>query len=217
MRRIAITTPHVMTALRQLDRDKARPYNFALSPVIIDLTGSPITLLGPFEKDPARWMKMQYINIQDGATHTLEPPTLMAMPQTFGTVFSQYVKRSEYKSLAPDGNPCDGHTQGLLKRYPVTANSEFHLIGKETERGWEQAEDISTLLPSLKRYQQNTGTANQSLRERLKKMSLDTLEKETRLSRNTILRARRGQQLHPGSLQRLMVAADGCSQSSDRH
>jgi len=39
---------------------------------------------------------------------------------------------------------------GLLRRYPVTA-SEFHLIGKETERG--QAEDISTLLPSLKRYE----------------------------------------------------------------
>ena len=33
------------------------------------------------------------------------------------------------------------------------------MIGKETERGWEQADDISTLLPSLIRYQRNTGTA----------------------------------------------------------
>jgi len=32
MRRIAITTPNVMAALRRLRRDQARPYNFALSP-----------------------------------------------------------------------------------------------------------------------------------------------------------------------------------------
>ena len=51
---------------------------------------------------------------------------------------------------------------------PVTA-TEFHLIGKETGRGWEQAEDISTLLPSLKRYESNNDTAGQLLRECLRK------------------------------------------------
>ena len=38
MRRIAITTPNVMAALRRLNRDQARPYNFALSPVIVNLS-----------------------------------------------------------------------------------------------------------------------------------------------------------------------------------
>jgi len=47
----------------------------------------------------------------------------------------------------------------------VTA-SKFHLIGKETERGWEQSEDISTLLPSLVRYQ-NGSIAGERLRQRL--------------------------------------------------
>ena len=122
-------------------------------------------------------------------------------------IFSQYIKHPEYKSLAPDGKPCKADSQGLLQRYPVTA-SEFILIGKETERGWEQAEDISTLLPSLMRYDQNTGIANQELRERLNKLSLNDLQKETGLSRNTILRARRGQRIHPRSLQLLQVAAD---------
>jgi hypothetical protein len=120
-----------------------------------------------------------------------------------GTIFSQYVKDPECKSLGPDGNPCNADTSGLLGRYPVTA-SEFHLIGKETERGWEQAEDISTLLPSLKRYAQNTGTANQLVRERLQNLSLNALQKETGLSRNTILRARRGQRVQPRSLQVLV-------------
>lgn len=86
-------------------------------------------------------------------------------------------------------------TDVLPLGYPATA-SEFILIGKETERGWEQAEDSSTLLPSLKRYQRNTGTAQQSLHERSQKMSLGVFQKETRLSRNTIVRSRRGQRVH---------------------
>ena len=45
----------------------------------------------------------------------------------------QYIQHPEYKCLAPDGRPCKADSHGLLKRYPVTA-SEFHLIGKETER-----------------------------------------------------------------------------------
>jgi len=94
----------------------------------------------------------------------------------------------------------------LLNRYPVAA-SGFHLIGKETERGWEQADDISALLPSLVHYQRNTCTAKQPLQQRLRQMFLDTLQKETGLSGHTILRARRGEQVHARSLQRLRIAA----------
>jgi hypothetical protein len=206
MRRIAITTPNVMAALRRLNRDQARPYNFALSPVVVNLSDSPVTLLGAFEKNSARWARMPYINIHDGSMHTLQPPTLPVLPQTFEMVFAQFVLHLEYKSLAPNGTPCRTDSQGLLKRYPVTA-SEFRLIGKETERGWEQAEDISTLLPSLKRYERNSGTANPLLRERLQKMSLNDLQKETGLSRNTILRARRGERVHPRSLLPLLTTA----------
>lgn len=79
------------------------------------------------------------------------------------------------------------------------------MIGKETERGWEQSEDITTLLPSLLHYQRKT-TANNSLREHLHRISLDSLQEETGLSRHTILRARRGERLHPRSLQRLGMA-----------
>jgi hypothetical protein len=71
-----------MKVLRRLDRDKSRPYNFALSPVLVNLSTVPITLLGPFEKDPARWDKMPYINIHDGTTHTLNPPTALVQGNT---------------------------------------------------------------------------------------------------------------------------------------
>jgi hypothetical protein len=211
MRRIGITTPNVMAALRRLNRDQARPYNFALSPVIVNLSGSPVTLLGPFEKNSARWREMPYINIHDGKTYTLKPPTIPVLAQTFETVFSQYVQHPEYKSVSPEGTPCKADSHGLLRRYPVTA-TEFHLIGKETERGWEQAEDISTLLPSLRRYERNAGIVNEPLRERLQKISLCALQRETGLSRHTILRARRGERVQPESLRRLRIAASRLGQ-----
>jgi hypothetical protein len=202
MRRIAISTPNVMKALRKLDRDKSRPYNFALSPVLVNLSALPITLLGPFEKESSRWMTMPHVNIHDGTTHTLGNPTLPVLVQTFEMVFHQYHRHLESKSVASDGTPCKADSAGLLKRYPVTATG-FHLIGKETERGWEQSEDISTLMPSLVRYGVNSGMADEPLRSRLLQIPLAFLEGETGLSRHTILRARRGQPVHPRSLRLL--------------
>jgi len=90
-----------------------------------------------------------------------------------------------------------------VSKHTTFISGEFVLIGKETERGWEQSEDISTLLPSLRRYEPYAGIAKQLVRELLQMMSLNALQKETGLSRNTILRARRGERLHMRSLQRL--------------
>jgi hypothetical protein len=202
MRRIAITTPNVMAALRRLRRDQARPYNFALSPVVVNLTGTPITLLAPFEKDSSRWMTMPHVNIHDGTTHTLNRPTLPVIAQTFEMVFQQYHGHREAKSSAPDGALCKSETAGLLKRYPVTATG-FHLICKETERGWEQNDDISTLMPSFVRYGSENGVADTQLRKRLLEIPLAFLEFETGLSRHTVVRARRGQPVHLRSLRLL--------------
>ena len=71
-----------MTALRRLDRDKARPYNFA-SPSR-DILVRRLHCLAHFEKDKNTVVGIQYINIHDGTTHTLHPPTLFALPQTLG-------------------------------------------------------------------------------------------------------------------------------------
>jgi hypothetical protein len=105
-------------------------------------------------------------------------------------MFAQYWKHPEFKSLAPDGTPCKGDTRGLPKRCSITA-SGIKLIGKETERGWEQDDDISTLLPSLVRYDKSDGPVRDQLREKLQRISIDALHAKTGLSRNTLLRARR--------------------------
>jgi hypothetical protein len=209
MRRIAISTPNVMKALRRLSRDQARPYNFALSPVLVNLSDQQITLLGPFEKDSSRWEKMTYINIHDGGTYSLKPSTMLALPQTFEMVFAQYHRHPEFKSLGPDGEMCKADTDGLLMRYPIKA-MRLHLIGKETERGWGQADDISTLLPSLVHYHDTSAGAVKTLEKTLKRTSLRTLQRRTGLSRHTILRARRGQKLRASSLQMISrTVADG--------
>jgi hypothetical protein len=145
---------------------------------------------------------MPYVNIHDGSTQTLHPPTLPALVQTFQMAFAQYIRHPESKSRAPNGTACRTDGNGL-GRYPVTA-SNFHLISKETERSWEQSEDISTLLPSQIRYQKSS-VAGEQLRQRLRRIPLDVLERETGLSRHTILRVRRGQRVHPRTLRRLQI------------
>jgi hypothetical protein len=205
MRRIAISTPNVMAALRHLRRDQARPYNFALSPVLVNLTGVQVTLLTPFEKDPARWMTTPHINIHDGTTHILDKPKLPILVQTFEMAFQQYHRHTESKSAAPDGSTCKADSAGLLKRYPVTATG-FHLIGKETERGWEQSDDISTVMPSLVQYGVNSSKVDERLRQQLLQIPLAFLGGETGLSRHTIVRARRGEPVHLRSLRLLKTA-----------
>jgi hypothetical protein len=86
---------------------------------------------------------MCFLNIHDGSTHRLNDETLLVVPQTFEMVFRTVtiVILSTKASLQMELRA--RLRVGLLKRYPVTA-SGFPLIGKETERGWEQADDTST-------------------------------------------------------------------------
>lgn len=99
----------------------------------------------------------------------------------------------------------EADASGLLMRYPVTATS-FHLIGKETERGWEQNDDISTLTPSLVRYGSDTGVADEQLRQRLLEIPLAFLEFETGLSRHT----NRANKKRSTSTHTVIAASQGC-------
>jgi hypothetical protein len=56
----------------------------------------------------------------------------------------QYQEHPEAKSLAPDGTPCKTDTSGLLRRAHVVAG-DLRYIGKETDRRWEEGDDISVL------------------------------------------------------------------------
>lgn len=167
MMRFTITTPEVLRVLqsRQKDlpyRDRAKPSNFILSPVIDPLGGHPagvdphaFTLIAPFTSDPSRWHGLTYTNLYDGASYQLGKPgsrlPFQAEARTYGDIVREYRKHSEAKSLAPDGTACVSRTAGLLRRTPVTASGS-NFIGKETNRRWEREDDISLLETNVIEY-----------------------------------------------------------------
>ena len=72
------------------------------------------------------------------------PPYNVVFPKTFAELLIRYQEHPEAKSLAPNGGPCEADTSGLLQRAHVIAG-ELRYIGKETDRKWEEGEDISML------------------------------------------------------------------------
>ena len=99
-----------------------------------------------------------------------------------------------------------------MQRYPylkllmrITSLLSFPLVSSNCLPSRDQAKS-----PSLVNYHRNAEMAKQALRQRLQLVSLNILEKETGLSRHTIVRARRGERVHPSLIQRLRIAALTC-------
>ena len=60
-------------------------------------------------------------------------------------LLESYQSHPEAKSLGTNGKPCESDTRGLLQRAHITANSPPIYIGKESDRHWEEGEDLSLL------------------------------------------------------------------------
>jgi hypothetical protein len=60
-------------------------------------------------------------------------------------LLDSYQSHPEAKSLGPDGKPCGSETRGLLQRAHVIANWPPIYIGKESDKHWEEGEDLSLL------------------------------------------------------------------------
>ena len=63
--RVRITTPNVLKVLRQRDPGAAKPYNFALSPILIQ-PEPDCTLIAPASKHPEEWLTREYSEIHTG-------------------------------------------------------------------------------------------------------------------------------------------------------
>src|SRR5207247_9255605 len=68
----------------------------------------------------------------------------VVFPSQLARLLNEYLEHPEAKSLAPDGSECKADTVGLLKRAHIVAG-EIRYIGKETDRKWEEGDDISVL------------------------------------------------------------------------
>lgn len=206
--RIRVTTPNVLRALRKHDSGAAKPYNFALSPILVD----PIpncTLVAPASKHPEEWLTRDYTEANTGKTVKLSTSYngKPLIPQTISHVLWRHYRHPEDKSLAPNGELCSAHSKGLLQRRPIQAMTPLVFIGKETERKAQEGEDPSILgnqgpIQYHRHQTRKTRPCAPELVRILARFSLRQLMKSG-LARDTIIQARRGNRVHPGTCTRL--------------
>lgn len=67
------------------------------------------------------------------------------LPKNFFMLLDSYQNHPEAKSLGPDAKLCEFDTRGLLQRAHMVANWPPICIGKESDRHWEEGEDLSLL------------------------------------------------------------------------
>ena len=209
MMRMTLTSPNVMRTHRP---EWLFPFNFFFFPLVSDLGGYPagcdrsnFRFITPFESAREKWKQLEGINLCD------EQPYAMAMfpngkqnkviPESFRIVLRLYLGRSESKSLASDGTPCVSDTQGLLKRASVVAG-EIVPVGKETDRHWEQGEDMSLLDFQVLEYRPSGKLviADASLREEMEEQSLRKLMRRSGLSQKALYAILRGQPVRQRTL-----------------
>jgi hypothetical protein len=127
MMRMVMTTPNVLKDSRS---EWLGPFNFFLFPLLSEL-------LGGYSSGFDKSRRHQSF---DGQTYQIAmSPTEKqdkVIPDSFRIVLNRYLKKPEVKSLAPDGSPCTGVTQGMFGRTEIFAG-ELIPINKETARRWD--------------------------------------------------------------------------------
>jgi len=181
--KITLSTPH--HALQNLGKcDLTRPHNFMMMPKIAPFGYPPgvnpadphFTLITQFTSEREDWIKSKCINIHDcdSPTYRLKfdytNDGISVSPVNFYQLVESYQNHPEAKSLGPDGKACEFDTTGLLQRAHIVAGEHIP-IGKESDRHWEQSEDISLLEFKAIRYKRRGKiTASEEQLERIRKV-----------------------------------------------
>jgi hypothetical protein len=127
-----------------------------------------------------------------------------------------YTKHPEAKSLAPDGTPCTCETRGLLQASYVIAASRRY-VGKETDRRWEQGEDLSLVEFKPVKYQGSKQVvASDEIRQQILKIGIRKVECETKVSHHTIDRILKGANVRRRTLAKLVKQISLPSESVSR-
>lgn len=144
--RLTISSPHYLTPFDGWNEGKPyaeqiKPMNFLLSAHVQRLSvpaaheATKFHLIAPFEKDPAEWMDMGWIDRYSGQVFpvTTEEHTLAGevAVKPYEHVYEEYLAHPETKNLGPEGELCRAETRGLLQRRPVEV-IWVEVIGKES-------------------------------------------------------------------------------------
>src|SRR5215831_19361133 len=177
--KIRISTPHYLEQMK----GKASPFGFALHPRTRDKL--KLTLLTPFSKNRGAWPHSKCINTHDGKSYRLDE-LAHADLITLGDILCGYVQHPEIKSLGPNGENCEAHTRGLLRRMTTNGGLQ-HCIGKEVSRFEQNKDDfIENIDDVCIHYDGGRVAANESLVAEISKRGLRQTTRDTGLDRKTI-------------------------------
>ena len=206
---IVISTPNI------LQRLEPRPFNFLLIPQVDSTGGLPanvdasrFTLVTSYTSSRSDWLNSQCVNIFDGEVYRLalkqSDKLDKVIPRTYGQALYLYTKRPEAKSLAPDGRPCTSDTRGVLRRCSVVAAS-CRYVGKETDRRWEQGEDLSLVEFKSFEYQGSKQVvASEDIKQAILKTGIRKLERDTGVSHHTLEKILKGERVRRKTLAKII-------------
>jgi lambda repressor-like predicted transcriptional regulator len=186
--------------------DQLKPFNFLLTSHVKAFGHPPGTdpeqfhLIAPYESDPKRWLKMEWINQYTGkryriTTEGYHGDRYTARVKTYGDVLREYEFHAESKCADANGKTCGKQTIGSLQRRHVRID-QIKYIGKESNMLEEveaglihSGQNVYTEYPDPKRDEWEIKILPAMQK---KKVSISVLEKETGLSRMTLIDARTG-------------------------
>jgi len=74
MRRIRVSTPRELASLRKIDPEKAKPFTFAVSPILMENPHAPNQVLIGASLDPEDWQAQDYVDADTGKIFKLAIP-----------------------------------------------------------------------------------------------------------------------------------------------
>jgi hypothetical protein len=170
----------------------------------------------PYESDRKKWSSLQGVNLLDGQSYQIAmqpvPNQDKVIPESFRILLRKYLGKPEMKSLAPDGTPCTGATQGLLLRSKIVAGRLIP-VRKETDRRWEQGEDPSMIDSDVFVYEKGTKlvVADPSERKRWSAVGVRRLIRVSGLSQKTVYKILAGDPVRRHTLSSFRQAIDKIS------
>ncbi|MGC2260934.1 MAG: hypothetical protein WA594_21665 [Candidatus Sulfotelmatobacter sp.] len=155
-----------------------------------------VLLVCPFSSRQERWFDLECVNVHSGKKYKMTDcnktpdniPYNVVFPSQFARLLIQYQDHPEAKSLAPDGAPCQPDTKGLLRRAHVIAG-EFRYVGKETDRKWEEGDEISILEFAATEYgRTNRIVASEEVKNDIKDVGINKCARESGFDRKNFIR-----------------------------
>jgi len=132
--RVSVSTADLWATFETLNArrpyaEQIKPTNFGLSVSTaalgypIDVDPARFHLVAEYERNPARWRTMDWLNKYSGEMYQIavgrDAPADRVQVKSYGDVLMEYRVHPEPKSRGTDGCPCDRATTGLLTRRPV--------------------------------------------------------------------------------------------------